>query len=86
MRAPPRVIDADDRTTDLHRQIHDLDDFLAEHLAQGPAEDREVLGEHAHLPTVDRPETYDDTVPVRAVLLLAERRRPVTAQLVDLHE
>jgi hypothetical protein len=80
------VVDADERAADLHRQVHDLDDLLAEHLAQGTAEHREVLGEHADLSTVDRAVAGDDAVAVGAVLLLTERDRPVARELVELDE
>src|SRR4029079_10289970 len=81
-----RVVDADEGAADLHRHVHDLDDLLAEHLAQGPAEHREVLGEDADLPAVDGAEADDDTVAERTVLVLAEGRRPVAGELVDLDE
>jgi hypothetical protein len=37
------VVDADDRAAHLHREVHDLDDLLAEDLAERAAEDGEVL-------------------------------------------
>ena len=57
----------DHRAAGLHRQVHDLDDLLAEHLAEAAAEDREVLGEHAHLAPVDGAVAGDHAVAVRAV-------------------
>ena len=67
------------------RQVHDLDDLLAEHLAQRAAEDGEVLGEHAHRAAVDRAVAGDDAVAVGPVVLHAEavrrgagRARPVS--------
>ena len=51
---PAGVVDADHRAADLGRQIHDLAHLLAHHLAQGAAEDGEVLAEHAHGAPVDQ--------------------------------
>jgi hypothetical protein len=66
------VVEADDRDADLHGPVHDLDDLLAEDLAERAAEDGEVLGEHA----IWRPSTCavagDDAIAVGPVLLLPE--------------
>ena len=70
----------DDRAAGLDRQVHDLGDLLAVHLAQRAAEDREVLGEHAHLAAVDRAVAGDHAVAVRAVLLQAEGGGAVPCQ------
>jgi hypothetical protein len=80
------VVEADHRAADLHREVHDLDDLLAEDLAQGPAEDREVLREHRHRAPVDRAVARDDPVAVGAVLVLAEGHRAVPSVLVHLDE
>ena len=80
------VVDADDRAAGLDGQVHDLDDLLAEHLAERSAEDREVLGEHADRPAVDRAVAGDDPVAVGPDLLQPEGRRPVPGQLVHLDE
>ncbi len=80
------VVDADQRAADLHGQVHDLDDLLAEHLAQRPAEHREVLGENADLPAVDRAVAGDDAVAIRPVLLLPKGHRPVARERVELDE
>ena len=80
------VVDADDRAADLHGEVHHLDDLLAEDLAERAAEDREVLREDADLAAVDRAVAGDDSVAVRAVVLLAEVGRPVPGQLVELHK
>ncbi len=40
------VVDADDGAAGLQGEVHDLGDLLAVDLAQGAAEDGEVLGEH----------------------------------------
>ena len=80
------LVDADDRAAGLHGEVHDLGDLLAVDLAQRAAEDREVLGEHAHLAAVDGAVAGDHAVAVRPVLLQAERRGPVPGQLVELDE
>ena len=80
------VVDADDRAADLHRKVHDLDDLLAEDLAEGAAEDGEVLGEDRHRPAVDGAIAGDDAVAIRPVLLLAELVAAVPGVLVHLDE
>jgi hypothetical protein len=80
------LVDADDRAAGLHGQIHDLADLLAVHLAEAAAEDGEVLGEHAHLTTVDRAVAGDHAVAVRTVLLHPEVRGAVPGQLIELDE
>ena len=61
------VVDADDRAADLHGQVEHLHDLLAEDLAERPAENCEVLREHAHLAAVDRAVPGHDAVAVRPV-------------------
>ena len=80
------LVDADDRAAGLDGEVHHLGDLLAVHLAERAAEDREVLGEHAHLAAVDGAVAGDHAVAVRAVLLQPERRRAVPGQLVELDE
>ena len=57
-----RVVQTDDRRTDLHREIHDLADLLGVRLRQRTAEDREVLAEDEHRPAVDLAVAGDDAV------------------------
>ena len=66
-----------DRAADLHREVHDLDDLLAEHLAERAAEHGEVLGEDRDRAAVDGAVAGDHAVAVRAVVLQAEARRAV---------
>lgn len=80
------VVDADDRTAGLQREVHHLDDLLTVDLAERAAEDGEVLRVHADGAAVDRAVPGDDTVPVRPVLLDAEVRRAVPGEFVQLHE
>jgi hypothetical protein len=80
------VVDADHRAAGLERVVHDLDDLLAEDLAEGAAEDREVLGEDTHRSAVDRAVAGDDPVAVRPVALQAEGRGAVPGELVELDE
>ena len=49
-----RIVQADDRRAELHRQIHDLHDLRGVGLRQRSAEDREVLREREHLAPVDQ--------------------------------
>ena len=80
------VVEPDDRAADLHGEVHDLDDLLAEDLAERAAEDGEVLGEDRDLAAVDRAVAGDDAVAVGPVLLLAERVAAVPGVLVHLDE
>ena len=65
MRAPPESLMPIIGHAGLQRDVHDLDDLLAEDLAERAAEDGEVLGEDADLPTVDGAVAGDDAVAVR---------------------
>ena len=57
-----RVVQADDRRTDLHREVHDLADLLGVRLRQRTTEDREVLAEDEDRPAVDLAVAGDDAV------------------------
>ena len=81
-----RVVDADHRHAGLHREVHDLDDLLAEDLAEAAAEDGEVLGEHADRAAVDRAVAGDDAVAVGAVVGQVEVVGAVPRERVDLDE
>ena len=70
----------------LQGQVHDLDDLLAEDLAERSAEHREVLGEHEHLAAVDGAVAGDDAVAVRAFALDPEAVRAVAGECVELDE
>lgn len=80
------VVDADDGAARLEGEVHRLHDLLAEDLAEGAAEDREVLGEDGDGAAVDRSVAGHDSVAVRAVVLHAEVRGAVPGELVELHE
>ena len=56
------LVDADDRAAVRHREVEDLDDLLAVHLAEAAAEDGDVLGEDRDRPAVDRAVAGDDAV------------------------
>ena len=71
------VVKADDWAAGLEREIHDLDDLLAEDLTEAPAEDGEVLGEDCDRAAIDGAIAGDDTVAVRAVLVQPEVDRAV---------
>jgi hypothetical protein len=86
MRAPPESLRPMTGTADLGRPVHDLDDLLAEDLAERAAEDGEVLGEDSHLAAVDLAVAGDDAVAVGPVLLLPELATAVPGVLVHLDE
>ncbi len=80
------VIDPNDRAAHLHGKVHDLDDLLAEHLAQRPTKDREVLRKDGDRPPVNRAIPSDHAVAIRTGLVLAECRGAVPRVLVHLDE
>src|SRR4051812_25904271 len=80
------LVDADDGAAGLDGEVHHLADLLAVHLAEGAAEDREVLAEDAHLTTVDGAVAGDHAFAVAAALLEPDRRRAVSRQLVEFDE
>ena len=80
------VVQSDHRHADRLCEVHDLVDLLGEHLAERPAEDGEVLAEHADPALVDRAEAGDHAVCVRAVPLEAHAVRTVPGEHVELLE
>ena len=83
---PGTVVDADQRTARLDRQLLDLDDLLAVHLAQAAAEHRGVLAEDAHIAAVDGPVPGDHAVAERAVFAQSEVGAAVPGQRVEFDE
>lgn len=57
-----RVIQADDRDTELHRLVHHFADLASEGLGQRATEHGEVLREYKGRPTVDEALTSNDTI------------------------
>ena len=80
------VADADQRHAGAQREVHDLGDLLPVHLAERPAEDREVLGVDRDGPAVDRAVPDDDAVARDALGVEPEVHRPVPDERVDLGE
>ena len=81
-----RVVDPDQRAAVLGRHVHHLADLLGEHLAQRAAEHREVLAEHEHAPSEDRPVAGDDGVAVGPALEHPEVRLAMADEAVELDE
>ncbi len=79
------VVQTDERSAGLERQVHQLVDLLREHLTEGATEDGEVLGEDEHLAPVDRAPAGDHTVGVRP-LVEAGLVRTMPRQHVELVE
>ena len=86
MRAPPGVVEADDRDAELEGEVHDLADLLGVGLRERTAEDREVLREHRGLPPVDAPEPGDHAVARDALALHPEVVAAVSDEAIDLVE
>src|SRR3984957_20663929 len=83
---PGAVVEPDHRDPGGGGQVHDLVDLLGEDLAQGAAEDGEVLAEDADPTAVDGAEARDDAVGVGAVVLEPHAVGPVAGQHVELLE
>ena len=81
---PARVVDADDRAADLGGEVHQLGHLLAHDLAERAAENGEVLAEHAHAATVDRPVAGYHGVAPGTVFLHVEVVRAVAHEGVEL--
>src|SRR5204862_7959356 len=75
------VVEADHRSADLHRHVHDLAYLLRVALAQGAAEHGKILGEDEHQPAVYRARPRDHAVARDLLLLHAE----VDAIMLDVH-
>lgn len=80
------VVDADDGAAGLEREVHHLDDLLPVDLAEGAAEDGEVLGEDGDRTAVDGAVAGDHAVAVGAVVLESEVGRAVPGELVQFDE
>ncbi|CAM5260654.1 hypothetical protein SALBM311S_03370 [Streptomyces alboniger] len=80
------VVQRHQRGTGRDGHVHDLVDLRGVCLAQGTAEDAEVMGVDEDRTALHRAPAGDDTVRVRLLGLQAEPGRPVPAQLLDLPE
>src|SRR5262249_47708407 len=76
-----RIIEPNDRRTDIDRLIHDLADLLGVRLAQRPAKHGKVLAEHKNQPSIDRTVPGDDAIAGDLVLVDAE----IAAAVLDEH-
>src|SRR5690606_10924455 len=80
------IVDADHGAAGLEGEVHDLDDLLAVDLAEGSAEDGEILGEDGDRAAVDGAVARDDAVAVGAVGVEAEVGGAVPGELVQFDE
>src|SRR5262249_27714568 len=81
-----RVVQADDRSAVLDREIHDLADLVRVGLGERPAEDREILGEDVDRPTLDRTGAAHDAVAGNLDLFHAEVPAAVLDERIELEE
>ena len=81
-----RVVKADDRSTHLHSELHDLTDLRSQHFGECTTEDGEVLCKDIDQTTVDRTGPGDDTVTEELRLVDTEVRRAVQDEGVDFVE
>ena len=84
MRAPPEVVQADQRRAVLHGHIHDLADLRGMHLAQRSAKDREVLREHVDQAAFNRAPARHDRVAQELLLVQVEVMRAVFDECIHL--
>ncbi len=80
------VVEGDQGRTGRDGHVHDLVDLRGVGLAQGAAEDTEVVRVDEDRAALDRAPAGDDTVGVRLLGLQAEAHGAVPAQLLDLTE
>src|SRR5699024_2017664 len=80
------LVDPDDRASRFDRQVHDLGDLLAVHLAETAAEYRKVLRENAHRAAVDSAVAGDDAVAERPIVLHTESHRTMPRQRIQFDE
>mmetsp|Transcript_60022 Transcript_60022/g.123245 ORF Transcript_60022/g.123245 Transcript_60022/m.123245 type:complete len:503 (-) Transcript_60022:259-1767(-) len=81
-----RVVEADDRRAHTHSHVHHLADLLSMGLAEGAAEDSEVLAEHEHFAAIDKTMSSDHAVAVELLVLHAELIAAVGLEHVVLSE
>ena len=84
MRAPPRIVESDDRRADLHRQVHDLADLLRVRFRKRAAENRKILRKDKNLAAVDQAVAGDDAVAGKLLLLHPEIGRTMHDKFVEL--
>jgi len=78
------VIETNERSTHVHRLVHDFADLLSVSLRERPAEDRKILRENKHAPPVDESVASDDAIPSRLFFLHPKVDTAVRFQLVVL--
>ena len=81
-----RVVEAKDRSADLHRDVHDLADLGGMHARQGPTEDREILAEDIDEAAVDRAVAGHHAVARDFLVFHAEIDRTMLDEHVELLE
>ena len=77
------VVQAHDRAAGLQGEVHDLADLLAVDLAEGAAEDGEVLREDGDGAAVDGAVAGDDAVTVGTLGIEAEVVRAVARERIE---
>ncbi len=80
------IVQADQRRSIAHRQVHDFANLQGVGFGKRAAEDGEVLREDVHEPALDAAEPGDEAVAGRPLGLHAEVRAAVGDELVELFE
>src|SRR5262249_12093476 len=82
----PGIVQTDDRSPVLDREIHDLADLVGVRLGERAAEDGEILSEDVHGTSVDGSGAADDAVSRNLRLFHAEIARAVSDEWIELEE
>ena len=74
---PTAIVQANERSAVLHRQVHDAANFLGVGFRQGSSQHREVLRKHIHQPAIDPAIACDNTVTEKLLFVQPEVGRTV---------
>ena len=86
MRAPPEIVQPNDRRTDPHGKIHDLADLLGMGLRERSTENGEVLAEHENESAVDHAMAGHDAVAQVTLAVETKIGGSMSHERVELHE
>src|SRR4029079_1196366 len=79
-----RIVQTDDRRTDLHREVHHLADLFRVCLGKGTTKHSEILREYEHVATIDQTVTGDNAITGIKLLVESEVSRAVDHEFVKL--
>src|SRR6185437_5562062 len=79
-----RVVQADDRCSNLHREVHHLTDLFRVSLRKGATKNREVLRKDEHVPAVNQTVARDNAIARIELFVESEVSRTMDHELVKL--